>query len=110
MGMIFAALAFVVSGFVQYGIEDDLTPIPDSGDENSLMILNGIYGETLNVKSQYWDSVDYDGLCKDDDGTSTGNCFDNGQKSTSFELNDNEWRTKTFAWVNSELPVDQTLS
>lgn len=80
MGMIFAALAFVVSGFVQFGIEDDLTPIPDSGDENSLMILNGIHGETLNIESEYWSAVDYESVCKDSDGVATGNCFDNGEK------------------------------
>ena len=83
MGMIFAALAFVVSGFVQFGIEDDLTPIPDSGDENSLMILNGIHGETLNIESEYWSAVDYDSVCKDSDGVATGNCFDNGEKVTN---------------------------
>lgn len=104
MGMVFAALAFVVSGFVQFGIEDDLTPIPDSGDENSLMILNGIYGETLNIESEYWSEVDYDSVCKDSDGVATGNCFDNGEKATSFELKDDEWRTKTFAWVRDTLP------
>ena len=59
---------------------DDLTPIPDSGDENSLMILNGIHGETLNIESEYWSEVDYDSICKDSDGVLTGNCFDNGEK------------------------------
>ena len=65
---------------------DDLTPIPDSGDENSLMILNGIHGETLNIESEYWSEVDYDSICKDSDGVLTGNCFDNGEKVKFLSL------------------------
>ena len=57
-----------------------MTPIPDSGDENSLMILNGIHGQALNIQSEYWDAVDYDSLCKDSEGELTGRCFDNGVK------------------------------
>ena len=80
MGMIFAALAFVVSGFVQFGFKDDLTQISENGDENSSMILNGIHGETFNIKSEYWSAVDYDSVCKDSDGIAAENCFDNGAK------------------------------
>ena len=63
-----------------------MTPIPDSGDENSLMILNGIHGETLNIESEYWSEVDYDSICKDSDGVLTGNCFDNGEKVKFLSL------------------------
>ena len=55
-------MAFVVSGFLQYSIEGELTPIPSYGDENSMMVVNGIYNEDIDVESNYWEEVDTDRL------------------------------------------------
>ena len=42
VGQVFAALAFMTSGFIQMMIEDELTPIPDYGEQNSLSVINGV--------------------------------------------------------------------
>ena len=54
-GQITTALAFVVSGFVQLAIDNELTPIPDYGNQNSLMVINGYHqvqknSEKNNIK------------------------------------------------------------
>ena len=62
-GQVITALAFMVSGFVQSSIDDTLTPIPYYGDDNALMVVDGIYGgEKLVVQSEYWLTVDQDKL------------------------------------------------
>ena len=96
-GQFITALAFVVSGFLQYSIEDGLTPIPNYGDENSLMIINGVYNEDVTVESEYWATVDKDRL---EEGVDF---------KTKFELSGNEWRTETFAWINSDLPINMPV-
>ena len=42
-GQVTTALAFVVSGFVQLAIDNELTPIPDYLNQNSLMVINGYH-------------------------------------------------------------------
>ena len=46
-GQVTTALAFVVSGFVQLAIDNELTPIPDYLNQNSLMVING-YHQVVN--------------------------------------------------------------
>ena len=60
---VITALAFLVSGFVQSSIDNTLTPIPYYGDDNALMVVDGVYGgQKLVVESDYWLSVDKDKL------------------------------------------------
>ena len=46
-GQVTTALAFIVSGFVQLAIDNELTPIPDYLNQNSLMVING-YHQVVN--------------------------------------------------------------
>ena len=85
-------MAFVVSGFLQYSIEGELTPIPSYGDENSMMVVNGIYNEEIDVESIYWEEVDVDRL---DEGVDI---------ETKFTLDSTQWRTPTFSWIRPDLP------
>ena len=58
-GQLFTALAFVVAGFVQLEIDKGLTPIPDYGSQNSLMVINGHGGgRPLPVESEYWNNTE----------------------------------------------------
>ena len=50
-GQVTTALAFVVSGFVQLAIDNELTPIPDYLNQNSLMVING-YHQVVNFFSK----------------------------------------------------------
>ena len=52
-GQITTALAFVVSGFVQLAIDNELTPIPDYGNQNSLMVINGYHQVQKNSENKY---------------------------------------------------------
>jgi hypothetical protein len=58
-----SGLAFIVSGFVQLAIDKELTPIPDYGYQNSLMVVNGYHANrTLQVNGpDYWNFVNEDG-------------------------------------------------
>ena len=81
------ALAFVVAGFVQLEIDKGLTPIPDYGNQNSMMVINGFHDKKLGVSSDYWLDIE-----------------DNVNQTTSFDLDDDQWRTPTFDWVKDNLP------
>ena len=48
-----AAASFVISGFVQFAIQEGLTPIPDYNSENTLMVTNGV-SRDIKVSSSYW--------------------------------------------------------
>ena len=48
-----AAASFVISGFVQFAIQEGLTPIPDYNTENTLMVTNGV-SRDIKVSSSYW--------------------------------------------------------
>ena len=48
-----AAGSFVISGFVQFAIQEKLTPIPDYNSENTLMVTNGV-SRDIKVSSSYW--------------------------------------------------------
>lgn len=96
LGQIVTALAFAMAGLVQNWIEADLTPIPNYGDQNSMMILNGI-NAPITVASDYWLKAEID--------TEAECCTE----KTEWQLNgwDNDvsnWRTSTFAWIRDELP------
>ena len=53
----------MVSGFVQSSIDDTLTPIPYYGEDNALMVVDGVYGgEQIIVESDYWLTVDQEKL------------------------------------------------
>lgn len=103
-GQIITALSFVVSGFVQMAIDEKITPIPDYGNKNSMMVLNGMWDSTnsqINVQSEYW-------------GGELGVDIEideklNQQQQTEFKLNGENWRTETFAWIKQETPVDVDL-
>ena len=41
------ALSFGMAAIVQSWIEADLTKVPKSGDQNSMMVLNGIYNSSI---------------------------------------------------------------
>ena len=70
-GQLITAVAFLVAGFVQLKIDDGLTPIPDYGSQNSLMVTNGYYNQELAVSSDYWKDIE-----------------SNENETTSFLLND----------------------
>ena len=92
-GQVITALAFVVSGFLQNEIDNSLTPIPYYGSDNALMVVNGVFEDSpLTVSSQYWETVDTDKL---EEGVTV---------KTEFTLQNEEWRTPTFAWINHDLP------
>ena len=97
-GQVITALAFMVSGFVQNSIDQTLTPIPYYGTDNALMVVNGVYGEDkpLTVSSQYWKTVDEEKL---EEGVVI---------TTDHTLQNEVWRTPTFAWINHDLPVKGT--
>ena len=100
-GQFITALAFVVSGFLQYSIEDGLTPIPNYGNENSMMVINGVYGEDVTVESEYWATVDTSRIDDIEEGENV---------QTKFYLSGKEtWRTETFAWINADLPTNMPV-
>ena len=43
----------MISGFVQFAIQEGLTPIPDYNSENTLMVTNGV-SRDIKVSSSYW--------------------------------------------------------
>lgn len=93
-GQVITALAFVLAGFVQMAIDDDLTPIPTYGDQNSMMVINGNFRQAMNVESQYWEDIEA-----------------NENKTTQFDLgsaSSDAWRTPTFDWLRESLPTDDT--
>ena len=97
-GQFITALAFVVSGFLQYSIEGGLTPIPSYGDENSMMVVNGVYQSSIEVQSDYWATVDQERL---EEGVTV---------QTKFQLSDaDSWRTPTHAWINMDLPSNMPV-
>ena len=57
-GQVITALAFVLAGFVQMAIDDDLTPIPTYGDQNSMTVINGNFRQGMKVESQYWADIE----------------------------------------------------
>ena len=98
-GQFITALAFVVSGFLQSSIESGLTPIPSYGDENSMMVVNGVYQSAIEVESQYWSTVDQERL---EEGVTV---------ETRFQLADaDSWRTPTHAWINMDLPSNMPVT
>ena len=103
LGQIVTALAFAMAGLVQNWIEADLTPIPNYGDQNSMMILNGI-NDPIIVASDYWikATIDAEAEC----------C----SEKTEWQLDGwngdstNGWRTTTFAWIRDEIPSSDEIT
>ena len=77
--------------------KSSLTPIPDYGQQNSMMVINGNPSERLYVESEYWrDAVvpDYKQFCY----------------KTNFTLSgDLVWRTPTIDWILEDLPQTEDL-
>ena len=102
LGQIVTALAFAMAGLVQNWIEADLTPIPNYGDQNSMMVLNGL-NTPLTVASEYWTEAEID--------TETECCTDKTEWQLSGWDDDfSNWRTKTFAWIRDELPTKDEIA
>jgi len=79
---------------VQMAIDDDLTPIPTYGDQNSMTVINGNFRQGMKVESQYWADIEA-----------------NEDKTTEFDLGSSTsdaWRTPTFDWLRESLPEDDT--
>ena len=102
LGQIVTALAFAMAGLVQNWIEADLTPIPNYGDQNSMMVLNGI-NDPIVVASDYWTATTIDAEAE---------CC---SEKTEWQLDgwdgdsSNGWRTTTFAWIRDELPSSDEI-
>ncbi|CAG5084087.1 Oidioi.mRNA.OKI2018_I69.PAR.g10542.t1.cds [Oikopleura dioica] len=55
-GMFLAVGAFIISGFLQIGIEDGLTPVPDYYGQTVVVVANGDSScSQLTVSSEIWD-------------------------------------------------------
>jgi len=96
-GQIITACAFVVAGFVQLAIDNDLTPIPTYGNQNSMMVLNGNFRQDIHVSSEYWKGIE-----------------SNEEDQTEFDLlgdvkDYSDWRTPTMAWLKDEMPAANTM-
>jgi len=98
-GQVTTALAFVVSGFIQLTIDKELTPIPDYGNQNSFMVVNGYHeAKTITVTSEeYWNFNDQDGKPHE-------SSFDIDSTSAS------NWRTPTSSWIRTDLPDNTKIS
>lgn len=86
LGQILTAFSFVIAGFIQGWIESELTPIPYYKNQNSIMVINGLHKQQVNVSSEYW-------IC----------C------NVEFTLEGDNWRTNTFSWIRDDLPISDQL-
>ena len=95
LGQISTAFAFVIAGLTQSWIEADLTPIPNYGDQNSMMVLNGLNNPII-VTSDYWNEADID--------RETDYCGKTEWKLDGWINDSSNWRTTTFACIRDDLP------
>merc|ERR1719153_326735 len=93
-GQVIACLAFVVSGLVQYGIEGNLTRVPDYGSKTSLFVTNGLPDRSIAVSSPFWVGTENND-CADNE-----NCNCDGD-NCEFDVSPESPRTKTFEWLTS---------
>ena len=96
-GQVIACLAFVMSGFVQLGIQKHLTPVPDYGSDTAIFVTNG-GNSAMEVKSPFW--------------LDTEKVNDNGEcvgETCTFSIPAEKSRMPTFEWlskgVQSNVPM-----
>jgi len=96
LGQLIAAASFVISGFVQFAIQEGLTPIPDYNSENTLMVTNGV-SRDIKVSSSYWIDNKLPGDDYENDLLLKQYC---GATECTFDVNTTYTRTPTFDWFN----------
>ena len=102
IGQIVTAFAFVIAGLVQNWIEADLTPIPNYGDQNSMMVLNGL-NTPITVRSDYWAEAEID--------TEAECCAEKTEwKLDGWNEESSNWRTKTFVLIRDKLPSTEKIT
>ena len=110
----------MISGFVQFAIQEGLTPIPDYNSENTLMVTNGV-SRDIKVSSSYWINnklpgddyennisiaqVGFQDATSISSSRSLNHQFENSFKycsetACSFDVNTTYTRTPTFDWFN----------
>ena len=94
-----AGLSFVISGLVQVMIQDSLTPVPDYGRENSLMVTNAMNTD-ITVSSIYWEGVKFPAHPENQGQECTEG------KGCTFNLVGGN-RTRTFDWLQD---LDEKVS
>ena len=116
-GQVIAALAFVISGFVQLAIQSDLTLVPDFGNDNALVVTNALWEEQVKVSSGYWSDTKYKDEQEENHeefcDKNTGNC----EFILPLKLDDLDeiygseeiTRTPTHAWLNTNVPENLRL-
>ena len=116
-GQVIAALAFVISGFVQLAIQSDLTLVPDFGTDNALVVTNALWDEQIKVSSEYWKDTKY----KDEQEENHEMFCHENSDHCEFELpialnkldeiygSERIVRTPTHAWLHESVPENLRL-
>ncbi|CAG5104275.1 Oidioi.mRNA.OKI2018_I69.chr1.g1174.t1.cds [Oikopleura dioica] len=115
-GQVIAALAFVISGFVQLAIQSDLTLVPDFGSDNALVVTNALWEEEMTVSSEYWKNTKYkeeqednhEEFCKEDDVCEFTLPIDLEDLDKIFG-SEKIARTPTHAWLHETVPENLSL-